>query len=247
MGFIEGDIYKYTAYIDSLIVSLERSNLCCGIYRVKSSPVGYADDMAACTTSKRKMDLVMEKVHQHGCDWRYSFNAGKSAVLIFGESSKDRKVGSENRMFNLGGKRVKEHLYYDHVGIKTCVKGDTHVRTEERVVKARKALNASTNAGIRRGRLNLNTCNLIYWTFVIPTLIFGCEIWVLKNKDLDLLNGFQRYAARRLQRLHFSSLNVTSLAGLGWMNLVLFIKARKVIFVRSILQMDECMPVKRFF
>ena len=133
------------------------------------------------------------------------------------------------------------------MGIKTCVKGDTHVRTEERVVKARKALNASTNVGIRRGGLNLSTCNLIYWTFVIPTLIFGCEIWVLKNKDLDLLNGFQRYAARRLQRLHFSSLNVTSLACLGWMNLVLFIKARKVIFVRSILQMDECMPVKRIF
>ena len=97
-------LVKYTVYIDSLIVSLERSNLCCGIYRVKSSPVGYADDMAACTTSKRKMDLVMEKVHQHGCDWRYSFNAGKSAVLIFGESSKDRKVRSENRMFNLEGK-----------------------------------------------------------------------------------------------------------------------------------------------
>ena len=76
-------LVKYTAYIDSLIVSLERSDLCCGIYMVKSSPVGYADDLAACTTSKSKMDLVMEKVHQHRCDWRYAFNAGKSTVLIF--------------------------------------------------------------------------------------------------------------------------------------------------------------------
>ena len=225
--------------------ALEQSNLCCEIYRIKTSPVGYADDVAACTTSKRRMDLVMEQVHQHGCDWRYSFNAGKSAVLVFGESNKDRKHGSENRMFMLGGKRVKERLYYEHVGIKTCVKGDTCVRTEERVTKARKALNASTNVGIRRGGLNLSTCNLIYWTFVIPTLLFGCEIWVLKDKDLDILNGFQRYAARRLQRLHSHSLNVTSLACLGWMNLILFIKARKIIFVRTILQMEECMPVRR--
>ena len=57
----------------------------------------------------------MQAVHQHRCDWRYSFNAGKSAVLIFGESNKDRKHGSENRRFTLGGKRVKERLYYDHV------------------------------------------------------------------------------------------------------------------------------------
>ena len=70
---------------------------------------------------------------------------------------------------------------------------------------------------------------------------------MLKGKDLDILNGFQRYAARRLQRLHFNSLNITSYACLGWMNLVLYIKARKVVFVRTILQMEECMPVRKIF
>ena len=79
-------LVKYTAYIDSLITLLEQSNLCCDIYRIKSSPVRYADDMAACTTSKRRMDQVMEKVHQLGCDWRYSFNAGKKAQCLLLES-----------------------------------------------------------------------------------------------------------------------------------------------------------------
>ena len=31
------------------------------------------------------------------------------------------------------------------------------------------------------------------------------------------------------------------------MNLVVFIKARKVIFVRTILQMEECIPVRKIF
>ena len=240
-------LVKYTAYIDSLIMTLAQSGLCTEMYRVKTSPVGYADDLAACTITKRKMDLVMQEVYQHGCDWRYSFNASKSAVLIFGESNRDRKIGTEHRMFALGGKRVKERLYYDHVGVKTCVKGDTHVRTIEKIAKARKALNASTNVGIRRGGVNLSTCNLIYWTFVIPTLMFGCEIWVLKKQDCDLLRAFQRYAARRLQRFHFNSLNITSFACLGWIDIVLYIKALKVIFVRTILKMDEHMPVRRVF
>ena len=187
-------LVKYTAFIDTLIKDLENSNLCSAIYRIPTSPVGYADDLAASTISKNRMDLVMQRVNQHGCDWRYSFNASKSAVLVFGESVHESRIGREYRMFSLGGVRVKERLFYDHVGVKTCVKGDTHVRTEEKVSKARKSLNMTTNIGIRKGGLNMSTCNVIYWSVVIPTLLFGCEVWFIKNKDIELLNGFQRYA-----------------------------------------------------
>ena len=37
----------------------------------------------------------------------------------------------------------------------------------------------------------MGTCNLIYWTVVIPTLCFGSEIWVLKEKDIEQLQAFQ--------------------------------------------------------
>ena len=220
-------LVKYTAYIDSLIAELEASNLCSEIFRIKTSPVGYADDLAASTTSKQRMGRVMNMVHQHGCDWRYNFNASKSAVLIFGESERERKIGLENRRFSLGSQKVKERLYYDHVGVKTCVKGDTHVRTEEKVKKARKVLNMSTNMGVKRGGLNLNTCNLIYWTIVMPTLLFGCEVWVIKQRDCDMLEAFQRYAARRLQRFHMSSYNVTSFFCMGWMSIVQYMHVKQ--------------------
>ena len=105
----------------------------------------------------------------------------------------------------------------------------------------------STNVGIRKGGLNLSTCNIIFWTVVVPTLIFGCETWVLKNKDCQMLSAFQRYAARRLQRLHARCLNITSIFCLGWMDIVLFIKAKKIIFVRTILSMNECMLIRRVF
>ena len=147
-------------------------------------------------------------------------------------------------MFSLGGKRVKERLHYDHVGVKTCVEGDTHTRTDEKVSKARWVLNMSTNVGIIKGGLNLYTCNVIFWTVVVPTLLFGCETWFIKTKDIDMLSAFQRYAARRLQRLHFRSLNVTALMCLGWMHLLTMVKARKIIFLRTVCVMEEFMPVK---
>ena len=238
-------LVKYTAFINSLIVQLQNSELCSQIYNIKTSPVGYADDLATSTVSKNKMDRVMNVVSKHGNKWRYAFNAGKSAVLVFGESKQERKIGSENRMFKLGGKRVKERMYYEHVGIKTCVEGDTHIRTGEKVSKARKVLNMSTNMGVRRGGLNLKTCMVIYWSVVVPTLLFGCEDWFIKDKDVVLLQGFQRYAARRLQRLHYRSLNATALACLGWMDIFLFIKARKLIFIRTVIVMREFMPIRQ--
>ena len=82
------------------------------------------------------------------------------------------------------------------------------------------------------------------FTVVVPTLLFGCEAWFIQSKDVEMLCAFQRYAARRLQRLHFRSLNVTSLMCLGWMNIVTMIKARKIICIRTIMVMEEYMPIK---
>ena len=138
-------------------------------------------------------------------------------------------------------------LYYDHVGVKTCVLGDSHTRTEEKVMKARKVLNMSSSLGLKKGGLNISTGNLIYWTVIIPILCFGCEIWVIKKKDEDLLAAFQRYAARRLQRFHSRSVNSTSFICLGWMNIVNYVKARKLIFLRTIIVMKEHMPIRRTF
>ena len=194
----------------------------------------------------------MEALYKHSCVWRYCFNASKSAVLVFGETERERKIGSKDRMFSLGGgggggggSRVTERLYYDHVGIKTCVKGDNFVRTEEKTVKARRVLNMSTNMGFRKGGLNLSTCNVIFWSVIIPILCFGSEIWVLKKRDIEILNGFQRYAARRLQRLPDRSLNATCIACMGWMNIINYIRARQVVFIRSIFSMLDHMSIKR--
>ena len=120
----------------------------------------------------------------------------------------------------------------------------THVRTEEKILKARKTLNMATAMGIKKGGLNMSVCNLIYWTVVIPTLCFGCEMWVIKRNDIEQLQAFQRYAARRLQRFHPRSLNVTCFVSLGWMDIITYIKARQVLFLRSIFVMEEYLPIR---
>ena len=237
-GFLS--LTKYVAFINELIVELEESDLCCRISGISTSPVGYADDLATATLSKRKTDRVHDLVYEYGNRWRFQFNAGKSAVLVFGESKNDHDRFIKDRVFKLGSQRVKEKSTYDHVGVKSCLFKDDELRVEEKISKGRKTLNAASGLGIRKNGLNIITCNKIFWSVVVPTLLFGCELWILSDKDKENLLAFQRYAGRRIQRFPQRSPNASCFFGLGWMKLTTFIMAKKAIFVMSIVRNVDC-------
>ena len=180
-GFLS--LTKYVAFINSLLIELERSKLCCQIHSIPASPAGYADDLAAACISKFRIDRVMTIVNEFGRKWRFQFNAKKSAVLVYGEGKGERALGIKNRMYKLGNDRVTERFEYDHVGIKACILKNNS-RVEEKVAKGRRALNAASGLGIRRNGLSISTCNMIFWTIVIPIITFGCELWVLQEDDI---------------------------------------------------------------
>ena len=52
-------LLRYTLFINSLFVHLKNSGYCCTIYREPSTPVGYADDLAAGSINETKLNQVM--------------------------------------------------------------------------------------------------------------------------------------------------------------------------------------------
>ena len=93
-------LMEYNVFINSLIVTLQLSGNCCSIYKTPSTPVGYADDLIACTLSKYKMDRTHDTVYAHGNTWLYSFNAKKSGILVYRENQMTNKIAC-NRIFKL--------------------------------------------------------------------------------------------------------------------------------------------------
>ena len=170
---------KYLVFIDELLVQLECSNLCCTIAHSPSSPAGYADDLAAATVSKARTDMVHSIVNEYGRKWRFKFNAGKLAVMVYGEDKKSNINNRKHRVFRLGKEAVKEKDSYDHVGVKMCLFPDNNTRVEEKISKGRKTLNASSGMGLRKNGLNMATCNIIFWQVVVPVVTFGSEVWIL--------------------------------------------------------------------
>ena len=240
-------LIKYTAFINSLLVSLQSSDLCCNIRRIPSTPVGYADDLAACCRSERKLERALKVVHQHGCTWRYQYNAGKSGVMVYGEARNTNKHNAAIRNFRLGDKRVKEKVRYEHVGITACLYEDDVEGIDGRLSKARKALNAISGLGIRRNGLTVATCCIIFWAIVVPIALFGCEIGILNDKSITLIEGFQIYAGKRMQRLFKKCPNICAFFGLGWLRLERLIEIKKMMFVRSLLALDADDPSRVIF
>ena len=235
------------AFINELLDTLEKSRLCCVINRTPSTPVGYADDIATACISKLRTDYTLNIVHEFGCKWRFKFNAKKSAILVYGDTKQEHIEAKKYRIFKLGGDRVEEKLEYDHVGVKACVIAQDNSRVEEKIGKGRRALNATSGLGIRKNGLSMRTCNLIFWTIVVPTLTFGSEIWCIKDKEVELLQSFQRYAGRRVQRFPKRSPKSTCYFGLGWMRIETYIQVKKLLFLLTIISMDNDNRIKIIF
>ena len=244
-GFLS--LFKYTAFINALLVSLETSGLCCSIMGIPSSPGGYADDIATACLSKTRSDKVHDIVYKYGRKWRFFFNAKKSAVLVYREVLKTYQKSHDLRHFKLGPDRVHERREYGHVGVKNCDDQESEICVKEKIEKGRKALNASSGIGIRKNGISIAAANLIYWTIVIPILTFGSELWILTDKDKENLNMFQRYASRRIQRFPARSPNCSSSYGLGWVRITTYICVKKLLFLYTMIMMDVDNVAKRVF
>ena len=232
-------LLKYVAFIDPLLRDLERSELGCRVAGVPSNPVGYADDMASASTSKASTDRTLGIVSKHAKKWRYTCNAKKSAVLVFGETRREHERGVKYRNFALDGEKVPERTEYDHLGIKNCLFQNSMPRTEERISSGRRAFNAVTSIGIHKRGISMKACSVIFWSIIVPIVTYGSELWVLSSSEIEEIRKFQRYVGRRCQRFPKRSPNYSSYSPLGWLSLDRLIQVKKLMFLRTILVMGD--------
>ena len=40
----------------------------------------------------------------------------------------------------------------------------------------------------------MKACSMVFWSMVVPVVTFACELWIINDADVRLLDDFQTYA-----------------------------------------------------
>ena len=91
------------------------------------------------------------------------------------------------------------------------------------------------------------TCSVIFWSVIVPIATYGCELLLLSDKSIALLESFQEHIGKRIQRFSKFAPRVCSFYTLGWVRLERLVEVKKMLFIRSILCLKDDVCVKIIF
>ena len=94
-----------------------------------------------------------------------------------------------------------------HLGIHREISDKPNI--EEKISIGRKTAYSFMGAGFHSGNgLKVSLNGFIWSTFVVPRIAYGLEVLILRIKDTDLLEKFQRKSLKQIQGLPDKTPNV---------------------------------------
>ena len=143
---------------------------------------------------------------------RYCIHPTKSHTLRFAYQTKKRET--EPDIF-MAGERLDTPDTTVHLGIARNTKGRVDIDGKISLGR-RKTAYSLMGAGLHGGGgLKATLGGHIWSTFVIPRLLYGLEALLLKQKDIDSFEKFQRKCLKQIQGIPDSTSNSACLALLG--------------------------------
>ena len=224
--------FLYSVFINDLLKSLECVNTNFGVYNVKSTNPALADDIACLSSSPVGLQEMLNVAFRYSCLWQFSFNALKSSIVIFGKN-----ITPTQHEWKLGNESIPINDRYKHLGIIQQSKFKSIDRTTDSCNRGRKTYFAIKNNLSK----NTNPLTLIslYRKIVIPTVLYGCELWNnLKQTDLQVLQKFQHFVIKDIQDLKTSTRSDMCESMLGMHPITCEIGKRKLLFFGKVCKLD---------
>ena len=171
------------------------------------------------------------------CMWRFEFGIKKCATLAFNSL--------QNNSFRLGVGRIDSVKEYTHVGIPILASGTvSKAHVMSRIDSCRGAFYAMIGCSLFNTSLSPISLSKIYWSVVIPKLLYGAEVKHYSVSELDEYEKFHRSMARGIQCLPVNTANPAIIATMGWRSISSQVDICKLCFIQRILSL-ECLSVYR--
>ena len=200
----------YKRYNNPLLLQLEEGYSGIKIGSISIPHVTVADDLAILAGSKSENQVMVWDVEDSSNRERYCVHPAKSHILWYKFGKKDN---SDLDVF-LGDARVDVSASATHLGINRSTSQSVDI--EGKISLGRKTAYSLMGAGFHGGSGLKAVRNGHVWsTFVVPRLLYGIECQLLKKKEIDSLEKFQRKCLKQLQGLPDNTSSSACLALLG--------------------------------
>ena len=172
----------------------------------------HADDIHTISSSWMTLQEQINTVCTFAANNGLTLNPTKCEVILISPS----KPATTAPIATLEGSGLVPQLSAKCLGYWWCWALSATKAMDEAIKKARRAFFAFRAIGAFQGQLNPISGRSIYETCVIPTLLFGCENWVLTDSMLHQLESFQGEIGCRILKLSRHHSTLLTHLGLRW-------------------------------
>ena len=131
---------------------------------------------------------------------------------------------------------LQQVQYITHLGITQDSNLKLGRRITDRCQKAKNSFFAMKGLGLQPQGLNPLTSTSLYKKIIIPTVLYGCELWNgMTQTDTNTINKFQHFIVKKIQGITISIRSDICESMLGLIRLSAEVEKRKLMFLYTIL------------
>jgi endonuclease/exonuclease/phosphatase family metal-dependent hydrolase len=218
LGVAQGAVtspFLYACFVDGLLRELAESGLGVSIADVHIACLAYADDIVLIAPSAHKLRLLLSLLTQYAARWRFSFNADKSNVMVFG--TKRQIDEAQGELFQLDSEPLSLTADYKYLGCEASAFMGRAGPVIDRLVRAARVKGADLSGpgGCRFNGVHAARSIHLWQVYARPVLEYAAEVWKPTKAQARKLEGVMCDFARHALGVDKRASNDVILSELG--------------------------------
>ena len=158
-----------------------------------------ADDTLLLSATPKGLQTMIDNAYRYGRESRLEYSPNKTKCIVFGS----KKRSNVAYQWYLGVQSLEIVTSYNYLGIVLSADGSSRHRTNVMSKKGYASLGLLKASGFHSNGLSPITCSTIWQRLLIPSMLYGCEVWGdIPKVEINVLEVVQKRVGKHIQRLH---------------------------------------------
>ena len=243
-GVRQGSVLSPALFLivmNPLLQRMQQRRLGATVHGLYAGAFAHADDIRTVTSSKESMEQQINLTLSFTQESGLTLNPQKCEVIVMSKTKHPKEVVcciDQQQLIPKDAAKCLGFWWSWNLAAKTAV--------DEAVKKARRAFFLFGGMGAFQGDLNPLSGRAFFETCVVPTLLYGCENWILTEDMLLTLESFQEEIGRRILKLSGFHSGLAVRVLLQWPSVKARVLMRKLIFLKRVVSGDDVVSSQVF-